>query len=166
MNTSEPDQAAGQLEQPEVVAGLLVVTHQDGAALREPRVCALLHPTLGFSPSRLARFVILSTSMVMSFSKMPASFQRWNQSCTVHLGPKQRGSWPHWHPERNRKMMPLRMRRQSSGGHPVRFGGQISNKIGSMRSQNAWGTSQMVSSLAGPPLVCEPSVAKLQGCEF
>src|SRR5215216_1692050 len=49
MLTTVPQQDTGDLDQPQVVGGLLLVAHQNGAAFREPAQCALHHP----SPRRL-----------------------------------------------------------------------------------------------------------------
>ena len=44
MVTAEPDQRAGELEEAEVVAGLLVPADRDRAALRKPSQGTLDHP--------------------------------------------------------------------------------------------------------------------------
>src|SRR5215204_7266550 len=45
MLTTVPQQDAGDLDQPQVVGGLLLVTYQDGAALRQPAQRALHYPS-------------------------------------------------------------------------------------------------------------------------
>src|SRR5215208_1805236 len=45
MLTTVPQQDASDLNQPQVVGGLLLVAHQDGAALRQPAQRALHYPT-------------------------------------------------------------------------------------------------------------------------
>src|SRR5215216_912803 len=45
MLTTVPQQDTGDLDQPQVVGGLLLVAHQNGAAFREPAQCALHHPS-------------------------------------------------------------------------------------------------------------------------
>jgi hypothetical protein len=45
---SEPEQGARELEQPEVVAGVLVPADQHRAAFGQPSQCPLHHPTAGF----------------------------------------------------------------------------------------------------------------------
>jgi hypothetical protein len=76
----------------------------------------------------------------------PPADQRWNQSWTVLLGPNLLGSWSHWQPLRIRKMMPLSTFRQLATLRPVGFLGQNSRRMGSICSQSASGTSQMVGS--------------------
>jgi hypothetical protein len=85
-----------------------------------------------------------ATSTSQIFSKMPPSTQRWNQSWTVLLGPNRSGSWSHWQPLRIRKMIALRTRLQWAGGRPVGLRGQNALRIGSIRSHNSSGTSQIV----------------------
>src|SRR5215208_253439 len=48
--TTVPHQDASHLDQPQVVGGLLLVTHQDGPALRKPAQSSLHHP----APRRIA----------------------------------------------------------------------------------------------------------------
>jgi hypothetical protein len=64
----------------------------------------------------------------------------------VRLGPKRRGRWSHGQPERIRKMMPLRARRQSAWCRPVRWVGQNSWRMGRIRSQRGSGPSPIVPS--------------------
>src|SRR5215208_226233 len=45
MLTTVPQQDTGDLDQPQIVGGLLLVAHQNGAAFREPAQCALHHPS-------------------------------------------------------------------------------------------------------------------------
>src|SRR5215208_5083487 len=45
MLTTVPQQDTGDLDQPQVVGGLLLVAHQNGAAFREPAQFALHHPS-------------------------------------------------------------------------------------------------------------------------
>src|SRR5262249_54350737 len=66
------------------------------------------------------------------------------QSWTVLLGPKRRGSWSHWHPERMRKMIPLIAFRQSAWCRPVALIGQYSSRIGRILCHRASETSQIV----------------------
>src|SRR5215210_1141691 len=47
MLTTVPQQDASHLDQPQVVGCLLIVTHQDGPALRKPAQSALHHPSSG-----------------------------------------------------------------------------------------------------------------------
>lgn len=54
------------------------------------------------------------------------------------------GNWSHWQPERMRKRMPLRARRQLACLRPVALLGQKADRMGNIRSHKASGTSQMV----------------------
>lgn len=54
------------------------------------------------------------------------------------------GNWSHWQPERMRKRMPLRARRQLACLRPVAFVGQKAHRMGKIRSHRASGTSQIV----------------------
>src|SRR3954454_14380562 len=45
MLTTVPQQDAGDLDQPQIVGGLLLVAYQDGAALRQPAQRALHYPS-------------------------------------------------------------------------------------------------------------------------
>ena len=80
------------------------------------------------------------------FSITPSLHHRWNQQCTVLSSPNRLGSWFHWQPERMRKMIPLTICRQSAVLRPVAFAGQYSFKIGSIRSHNSSGISQITPS--------------------
>src|SRR5215211_6322583 len=64
MLTAVPQQYAGDLYQPQVVGGLLLVAHQNGAAFREPAQCALHHPS-----SR--RVAFLSLRILLFFADAP-----------------------------------------------------------------------------------------------
>src|SRR5206468_7805716 len=82
----------------------------------------------------------------MILAMMPFLFQRWNQSCTVLLGPKRFGNFSHWQLVRMRKMMPLSARRQFASLRPVAFFGQNSSRIGRIRSHSSSEISQIVPS--------------------
>ena len=84
---------------------------------------------------------------------MPPWTHRWNQSWTVLLGPYRSGSWSHWQPLRNRKMIALSIFRQLATWRPVGFLGQNSLRMGSIRRQSSSGISQIVGSGLGRVLV-------------
>src|SRR3954465_12576167 len=52
METTIPEQAAGQLDQAQVVAVLLLVPHQEATALRQPGERPLHHPATRLVPLR------------------------------------------------------------------------------------------------------------------
>jgi hypothetical protein len=93
-----------------------------------------------------------STRAAQIFSKIPPSTQRWNQSWTVLLGPYRSGSRSHWQPLRIRKRIALSIFLHWATRRPVGFLGQNSLRIGSIRSHNSSGISQIVPSGAGRPL--------------
>src|SRR5215217_2290188 len=61
MLTTVPQQDAGNLNQPQVVGGLLLVAYQDGAALRQPAQRALYYPSS-------SRITLLSLQVLLLFS--------------------------------------------------------------------------------------------------
>ena len=62
------------------------------------------------------------------------------------LGPYRSGSWSHWQPLRNRKMIAFSIFRQLATFRPVGFLGQNSKRIGSIRRHNSSEISQIVPS--------------------
>ena len=62
------------------------------------------------------------------------------------LGPYCSGSWSHWQPLRNRKMIAFSIFRQLATFRPVGFLGQNSKRIGSIRRHNSSEISQIVPS--------------------
>src|ERR687892_1124212 len=61
MLTTVPQQDAGDLNQPQVVGGLLLVAYQDGAALRQPAQRALHYPSSSW-------ITLLSLRVLLLFS--------------------------------------------------------------------------------------------------
>src|SRR5215210_9207398 len=61
MLTTVPQQDAGDLDQPQVVGGLLLVAYQDGAALRQPAQRALHYPSSSW-------ITLLSLQVLLLFS--------------------------------------------------------------------------------------------------
>src|SRR5205085_1672095 len=170
MNSAEPQEAASQLQQPEVVLPMFVITHQQCPAFTEPTQGPLHHP-----PPRLVTllpvawlvlladtaavrrvtprgrrlppgWVVIALVQAQILSITPLWHQRWNQRWMVRSEPNSLGRRFHWQPLRRRWMMPLNMVRQSLGGcPPLGLGCQSSRRIGSMRAQRSSETSQMVS---------------------
>ncbi len=77
MLTAVPQQDAGHLDEPQVVGGLLLVTHQDRSALRKPNQCSSHGPTPGRVPflACLVELLLPDASdvghVVSSFDELP-----------------------------------------------------------------------------------------------